>query len=53
LFELRVSPGDRVGPAHHHPARSGVVVTTGESRDKAVALARQVVNDVRIETRPA
>jgi biotin carboxylase len=52
-LELRVQPGDRVGPIDSHPARAGVVITTGETTQAAVELANHVVNCIRIITRPS
>ena len=52
-LELRVQPGDRVGPIDSHPARAGVVITTGESRSSAIALADEVVQGISIVTQPA
>lgn len=49
-LELRVEPGDRIGPVDSHPARAGVVITTGETREAAVALAEEVVGLVAIST---
>ncbi len=52
-LELRVNPGDTVGLIDSHPARSGVVITTGDASSSAVALAEQVVDGIRIITQPA
>lgn len=49
-LELRVKPGDHVGPMDSHPARAGVVITTGTTRAEAVALAERVVREIYIET---
>lgn len=48
--EIRVKVGDTVGPIDSHPARAGVVMTTGRSREEAIALAEEVVSEVKIET---
>ncbi len=50
-LELRVKAGGRIGPVDSHPARAGVVITTGETRQAAVALAEEVVRSVVISTR--
>ena len=50
LFEIRVSKGDTVQPAFNHPARAGVVITTGVDRFSAIAKANAVVEAVRITT---
>lgn len=52
LLELRVAPGDVVGAIENHPARAGLVIATGASRDDAVAAARAAIADVAIETAP-
>lgn len=52
-LELRVKPGDRIGPVDSHPARAGVVITTGETRDAAIELANHVVDSIRIITVPS
>lgn len=49
-LELRVKPGDRIGPVDSHPARAGVVITTGETTQAAVELANHVVSSIRIIT---
>ena len=49
-LELRVNPGDRIGPMDSHPARAGVVITTGETTQAAVELANHVVSSIRIIT---
>jgi biotin carboxylase len=51
-LELRVKPGDRIGPVDSHPARAGVVITTGETRDAAVALAEEVVASITFVIQP-
>jgi biotin carboxylase len=50
LCEIRVSQGDIIGPIDSHPARAGVIITTGETRDQAIERAMQVVNAIKIET---
>lgn len=52
-LELRVKPGDVVGPIDAHPARAGVVIASGGTRDEAVGRANDVIRSLRIETRPA
>jgi biotin carboxylase len=51
-LELRVQPGDHVGPIDSHPARAGVVITTGETGVAAVALAEEIVKTITITTNP-
>jgi len=50
LFEIRVDIGDQVLPAHNHPARAGVVITTGLTREKAIEKANHVIDSVKIHT---
>lgn len=49
-LEMRVRVGDVVRPIDSHPARPAVVMTTGTSRDAALALAERIVRDVIIRT---
>ena len=49
----RVHPGDCGGPIDSHPARAGVVITTGETTQAAVELANHVVGSIRIITTPS
>ncbi len=48
LCEVRVGVGDTVPVVTSHPARAGVVIATGSSRDAAVAAAREAVAAIRI-----
>lgn len=48
FLEIRVKPGDYIGPVDSHKARVGVVITTGDTVDAAVSLARQVVDSIVI-----
>ncbi len=50
LCEVRVSIGDIVKPVDSHPARAGVIIATGDSREKAMNCAVSAVNDIVIET---
>jgi biotin carboxylase len=50
--EVRVAPGDAIGPIHSHPARAGSVIATGDTREQAVARAVAAVAAIRIETTP-
>ena len=52
-LEIRVSAGDTIGPMDSHPARAGVVMTTGQTRAAAIDLAKEVVQSVKIETVPS
>lgn len=53
LCEIRVRPGDRVGPVNAHPGRAGVIIATGETREEAQQRAEAAVRDIRIITRAA
>ena len=50
LFEIRVSIGDIVPKATHHPSRAGLVITTGSNKSEALRLAKDVVGEVKIIT---
>lgn len=52
-LELRVNPGDHIGPVDSHPARAGVVITTGVTSKAAIELANRVVDCIRIITSPS
>lgn len=45
-----VGPGDTVEPVTNHTKRAGFVITTGRTRDQAVARALQVVDAIEIDT---
>lgn len=49
LLELNVRPGQRIGPVNAHPARAGVVICTGDTRERALARALTAINTVQIE----
>ena len=51
LCEIRVQPGDVIGPMHSHPARAGVIIATGGTREEAVARAEAAVAAVHVRTR--
>ncbi len=50
LCEIRVQPGATIGPMASHPARAGVIIATGESREAAVVKAESAVSAIRIKT---
>jgi biotin carboxylase len=52
LLELRKRVGERIRKMDSHPDRAGVVITTGETLDEAVALAEHVVESVKFEVEP-
>ena len=49
-LEVRIKPGDRIGPVDSHPARAGVVITTGDTREAAISLAVEVANSIKFVT---
>lgn len=53
LCEVRVSVGSIVGPVHSHPARAGVVIATGSTRQAAVRAAQDAIASIEIVTEPA
>jgi len=50
LCELRAAIGDTVPPVTSHPARAGLVITTGDTREQAVTAARSAVGAIAIVT---
>lgn len=51
--QVRLAPGDVVGPIHSHPARGGSVIAMAETREEAVARAVAAVRAIEIEIEPA
>lgn len=47
-----IKPGDILEPVTNHTKRAGFVITTGETRNQAVERAEQVVESIKIETKP-
>ena len=47
-LEIRVKPGDRIGPVDSHPARAGVVIATGDTVEAAVSMAENVIDGIQI-----
>ena len=52
LCEIRVGAGDVIPQVESHPARAGVVIAVGESREEAQARAARAVQDIVIRTHP-
>jgi biotin carboxylase len=50
FFELRIAVGDVVPPPINHPARSGVVITTGDTVAAAVCKAEEVISSIKVVT---
>ncbi len=50
LCDVRVKRGDIIGPVDSHPARGGMVITTGQDRKEAALNAEQAVRDIKIIT---
>lgn len=42
---------ERIGPVDSHPARAGVVITTGETREAAISLSEKVAAVISIQVR--
>lgn len=51
LCEVRVEEGDEIPPPTHHPARAGVVIVTGGSREDARERARRLIAETVIATK--
>ena len=49
-LEIRVKQGDKVALMENHPARAGVLMAQGESREQARAIAEAAVAAIRITT---
>lgn len=47
-LEIRTKPGDSIGPVDSHPARAGVVITTGETVESAVSMAKNVIDGIQV-----
>ena len=47
-LEIRAKPGDRIGLIDSHPARAGVVITTGETADSAISIAEDVIDGINV-----
>lgn len=47
-LEIRAKVGDQIGPVNSHPARAGVVITTGETVELATSLAEDVIHGIQI-----
>jgi len=52
LCEVRVKPGDQVSPINSHPARAGVLICSGETRQQALVCAETAIDLIKIHTRP-
>jgi biotin carboxylase len=48
--QVRVRIGSVVGPMNCHPARAGMIIAVGESREQAVQRARNAVATIEIDT---
>ena len=47
-LEIRAKPGDRIGLIDSHPARAGVVITTGKTADSAISIAENVIDGIKV-----
>jgi biotin carboxylase len=52
FLQVRVNVGDTVGLIDSHPARAGVVIATGDTREEATHRAIEVIRNIHIETVP-
>jgi biotin carboxylase len=52
LCEIRVAPGDVIGPVDSHPARAGVVIATSDNVESALEKATRAIDTIKIETEP-
>ncbi len=50
MMSINVREGDVIEPVVSHPGRSGMVITTGATREEASLRAREVITCVEIET---
>jgi biotin carboxylase len=50
LCEIRTSIGQMIGPVLSHPARAGVIIASGDSREEAIGRSVKAVEDIVIET---
>ncbi len=48
--QVRVRIGSVVGPMNCHPARAGMIIAVGESREQAIQRARAAVETIEIDT---
>ena len=48
--QVRVKVGDVVGPVNSHPARAGLVMAMGESREQAMQRTRDAIKAIEIDT---
>jgi len=48
--QVRVRIGSVVGPMNCHPARAGMIIAVGDSREQAVQRARTAVETIEIDT---
>ncbi len=50
MMRLHVREGDTISPMVSHPSRAGMVITSGRSREEAVARASDAISAVKIIT---
>jgi biotin carboxylase len=51
--QVRANEGDIIGPVHSHPARAGLVMAMGDSREDAKTKAETAIRAIRIDTVPS
>ena len=49
VLEIRTKVGDIIAPMNNHPARAGMVITTGKTKNDAKSLAENIVRNICIE----
>ena len=47
-LEIRAKPCDRIGLIDSHPARAGLVITTGQTGESAISIAESVINGIKV-----
>ena len=52
LLEVRINKGDTIEPVTNHPARAGVVITTGNEVSNAINKAESVISSIEIVMEP-
>jgi biotin carboxylase len=52
LLVVRIREGDVVPRILNHPARAGLVITTGPDRNSAIRLAESVIKEIIVKTEP-
>lgn len=48
LFEIRVSPGQKIEPIDSHPARAGVIIASGKNMKSLIKKVNKAVSSIQI-----